>query len=384
MKNRIICLVLASLFIVSCEGVGKKSEQPQDWSSKMRSLSQSIQGLFPFVFSNNIVQVKEHKKELVERLKVFKEQTAYLPSHIGEEIMGKDPIVRYSVNKLRSASDQALEAVETGHYSYAQGVLKSSLSACFNCHTAQQIGPEDLPAKSWMSSSLTVSPSERADYFIATRQFDKAVAVLEEILSKKQSFYESPYELANAIHRYLALEVRIKKDPKKAIDTLTAFIENKNLPYYLKEESKQWIRSLKDWQREGVKEVSNVNAAKALVKKGDRLVSLNSGQGGLIEFLRASTILHSSLKQQISAAEKANRYHLLGQVYERLADLGVWNLSDAYYVACIDSSPKTKLAENCYSLLERDVIMGFSGSAGIMVPIQERERLAELKKKAFR
>lgn len=382
MKPSLIVAGLLSFSLISCESPNKSKTDEVDWSSQMRAMSESVQGLFPFVFASQF-DVKKDKTKLVERLKVFKEQTNYLPSHIGEEIMGKDPIVRYSVNQLRSSVSQALDAVESGHIDYAQDVLKSAMGTCFSCHTAQQIGPTDLNAKSWMSNSLKLNETERADYFIATRQYDKAIGILESTLKTKKDFYESPYELSNAIRRYLAIEVRVKEDPKTAAATLQAFLDNKELPYYLKQETKQWMAALNTWMNEKSNKQS-VEFARQLVSRADKKMSLNSGQGGLVEYLRASNILHKSLLSKASDKDKAEIYLLLGDVYEKLSDLGVWSLADAYYVACIETYPNTKNAEICYNHLERDIVMGFSGSAGIMVPVTERERLSRLRKKALR
>lgn len=376
MRN-IFIIISLSLSLFACENANKtKSSQPASWSTQMQSLSASVQNLIPFVFSFNNFKPEDHKDELIEYITVFNEKATYLPSHVGEEVMGKDPIVRFSVNNLRSSTAQALSAVKSGHYSYARGVLKESLSTCFNCHTAQQIGPENLGAKNWMTTTPS-NTAEKADYYIATRQYDNALKLLEQTLTKKSQFYESPYELSSALKRYLAIQVRVKKDSKKTLEVLNNFLKGSDIPFYLRNEANAWITALKQWNK---KDVVSYNVAKRLVKNAEAKTQLDSGQGGLVEYLRASTIFHELLKSSLQPKRKADIYYELAKIYENLSDLGVWDLSEAYYIGCIETLPGSNLAKKCYSDLERSIVIGFSGSAGIMVPVQEREKLNKMKK----
>ena len=102
----------------------------------------------------------------------------------------------------------------------------------------------------------------------------------------------------------------------------------------------------------------------------------------MIEHLRATSLLHEALKKTTSDRQRSNIYYSLGTSYDVLTELGLWDLPDVYFEACIRSWPQSKTARKCYRSFERNIILGFSGSAGIFIPKDERARLAELKQLA--
>jgi hypothetical protein len=70
---------------------------------------------------------------------------------------------------------------------------------------------------------------------------------------------------------------------------------------------------------------------------------------------------------------------MLGQSYEAISEMGIWDLPEVYYEACVRTAPKTEEAKRCYRDFERSIVLGFSGSAGIFIPKEERDRLNDLK-----
>lgn len=384
----IIILILLGLF--GCDSVKKKTDSettnvPASWIGGMQDMAESVKRLSPFVFSRSGFTAQKNKKAITQLISSFHKQAAYLPTHVGEEMLGKDPIVRYSVAKLKDDTAHALHAFKEGHHEYARGVLRSSLGTCFNCHTTQQFGPEFGGEKPWLISSLQLSPTEQADYYVATRQYDRAIAVLETVLTSESDFYENPYEQSGALRKYLAIEVRVRKEPKRAAKTIERFLEQKTVPYYLAQDARSWLEALVSWSNEkNTAGRALETQAKILIQKARKATNSLSDQSGLVEYLRASTLLHEATQQTKIPKKLAELYLLLGRTYDVLVDLGVWDLPEIYYLGCIQTLPNSPTAEVCYRYLERAVVAGYSGSAGIMVPADERERLKELRKQAFR
>jgi hypothetical protein len=293
-------------------------------------------------------------------------------------LLGKDPLVRYSLANLRVNSDQAIRAFDEGHKEFARSALRESVGMCFNCHSTTQLGPQ----RSFDGSKLNqfrLTPTEKADFFVATRQFDKAINTLEGVLQSPVSFYDNPHEQVIALKKYLSLEVRVKQDPARAAKTVERFLAQQKLPYFLAMDAESWLKSLRSWTASKKVQEAPLAKAKALLKSAEKLQTTTGFQTGLVENLRATALLHEALRLTKDNKVRAEIYLLLGKSYDSLSDLGLWDLPEVYYEACVRITPKSDMAKRCYKSFERSVILGFSGSAGVFIPAEERARLSELR-----
>jgi hypothetical protein len=74
--------------------------------------------------------------------------------------------------------------------------------------------------------------------------------------------------------------------------------------------------------------------------------------------------------------------YLIGESYSPLQELGLWNLQEQYFQACIFEAPHSNLAEKCYERFEESVTVGYSGSSGTHIPTAIKRQLNQLKIKA--
>lgn len=379
------CALLSLLiisFVFGCQ-TNKNSKMANDnasWAQGMQSMAKSLESLLPFVYSKTEFNDVKNRGTVVDLIEGFQSAVQVVPKHVGDELLGKDPLLKYSLDRLQSNANQSLQAFKEGHTEFARNTLKESVSTCFNCHSATNMGPEFKFTTANLSSSFRLYPTEKADFYVATRQFDRAVDTLEPILSSPTSFYDSPHEQALALRKYLSLQVRVKKDPIRSAKTLENFLNNKKLPYFLAADAETWLSSLRDWSKEVEKGTSDTLAkARRLLQKAKRLENSRGFQAGLIEHMRATSLLHESLRTAKNDHSRSKIYYSLGTSYDVLTDLGVWDLPDVYFEACIRSWPKSNQAKSCYRSFERSIVLGFSGSAGVFIPAEERKKLAELK-----
>src|SRR5690606_33645910 len=176
--------------------------------------------LLPFLVSRAEFHDPKNRKDIENLIEGFDRSVARVPRHMGEKMLGEDPMIQYSLNNLQDSSAQALRAFKEGHVEYARNVLVQSISTCFNCHSSQQFGPENTFSTAKLDSSFRMYPTERAQYYVATRQFDRAIEVLENVLRNPTPFYDQPHEQSLALKKYLALMVRVRKDPTRAAETV--------------------------------------------------------------------------------------------------------------------------------------------------------------------
>lgn len=383
-----LLIVIGAIFValatlVNCSSSDKKpgASGPVDktWSSSMRGMAENLQKIMPYVFSRDEFNDSKNRDDVHLGIKRFAEGVSEVPKHSGEAMLGKDPLIQFSIVRLNSNAKHALQAFDEGHLEYSRTVLRESMALCFNCHTSQQFGPENNFSNVTIDSKFRMYPTERADFYVATRQFDKAIDVLESVLKSPAQLLDDPHEQVDSLRKYLSLEVRVKNDPNRAASLLESFLAQKNLPYFIAADAEVWLKSLREWQHENNKTQPAIQRANSLTKKAKSLQMSGGYQSGFVDYLRVSSILHEGLRSSKDQKEKAHFYALLGSSYETLTEMGIWDLPEVYYEACIRTLPKSEEAKRCYKEFERSIVLGFSGSAGIFIPKEERERMAELK-----
>jgi len=383
-KVALVCGVTAFL-AVACTSSDKKnpSDTAKDannasWAGRMQLMASGLEDIMPYVFSRQEFADPANKAKLRKMMAEFGKSVALVPQHVGEDMLGKDPIVKFTIQRLEANTKHALRAYDEGHIEFSRSVLRENMGLCFTCHTTNQLGPQTQFTTAQLKSNFRIYPTERADYYVSTRQYDKAIQVLEGVIQNPGSWMEDPHEQVSALRKYLSLMVRVKEDPARAARAVEGFLANQKLPYFISVDAEVWLKSLREWQREKGQRPA-LAQAQALMRKAKASQSTGGYQSALVDYLRASALLHSGLRSATNAQEKAQIYEWLGQSYETLAEIGSWDLPEVYFEACIRSAPKTKVAQKCYKDFERTIVMGFSGSAGIFIPKEERERMAELK-----
>lgn len=378
-------LAACVLVIVACSSTETKNgsvaasgKVGSSWAARMQGMAGNLEDLMPYVFSRQEFMDEKNKSKIKKMVAEFEKSIELVPRHIGEEMLGKDPLVKFTIARLQSNTAHAARAFDEGHAEFSRNILKENMGLCFSCHTTNQMGPQSQFTTAQINSSFRIYPTERADYYVATRQYDKALSVLEGVLKTPGNWMDDPHEQVAALRKFLALEVRVKNEPARAAQVIESFLNNQKLPYFIAVDAEAWLKSLRDWQKEKSKDAT-LAKAQTLLRKAKGSQSTQGYQSAYVDYLRASAILHDSLRRVQDGKLKAEVYQMLGESYETLAEMGTWDLPEVYFEACVRSAPKTNLAQRCYKDFERTIILGFSGSAGIFIPKEERERMSELK-----
>lgn len=385
-----IILVLLTVTSLGCSNAMKEANREarldakdaRSWASQMQQMAKNLEKLMPYVFSREEFSDAKNRAQVQELVTEYSQSVQHVPEHMGKKLLGDDPLVKYYLDNLKDGGVQAVKAFNEGHLDYSRNVLKDSVGACFNCHTTTQLGPENRFSTAKLSSTFRIYPTEKADFYVATRQYDQAISVLEDVLDNPKRLAEQPHEQVLAMKKYLALMVRVRKEPTRASETISRYLKNGNPPYFVAQEAESWLKSLRKWAGEKRKQPKALQKAKELLAQASR-AQAGAYQAGYVENLRATALLHEALKDAKKPADKADIYRLLGDSYDIVSDLGMWDLPEAYYEACVRTAPKSKVAQGCYRNYERSIVMGFSGSAGVFIPAEERRKMSELKDIAF-
>jgi hypothetical protein len=378
------------LLCVSCS-TSPKTDAPSgnadsgSWSGNMQTLAQDVKDLLPYVYDREAFQDPKNHDIIDRHLKQFAQAARHIKPETGKQILGDDLLVEYSLASLSENLNRSVNSFEQGQLEYSRSVTKASLGYCFQCHSVTQPGKSAL----WnldQLQNLKVAPLERADLLVATRKYDQALTYMESQLNSPDFIKSYAFDFEAMLRRYLALIIRVENAPHRAQRELNKILAQKDTPHYIVEQADGWRESLKTWGKE--KKTAGLTNPKALFeavdkhfKKAEGIQHYEKDHAGDVEYLRATAQLHEGLKYLKTPADQARALYDLGRAYEVLDELGSWNLHETYYEACIDKAPKTDVAKKCYSRLEARLYMGYSGSSGVHLPTEQRDRLKKLKEK---
>lgn len=293
----------------------------------------------------------------------------------------KDLSIQLIGSDFASETAYAAKSLAAGHRAYARVILNSMTSYCIACHTRTDSGPQFTGIK--LDPKLeTLSPLAKGNYFVATRNFDRAFAEYEKLASDQEKAITQPFEYERALRAGLSVAIRVKHDPDLAMKLVENVVKNEKAPYYLREQAGDWKKSLLEWKAE--KPIAAGDAAKLfeeanrLVAKAKNIQRFPADRSADMVYLRASAVVHDLLGLSPQGLTASNALYLAGLTYDVLYDYGVKDFSEFYYRSCIRTSPHTDIAKVCYRRYEESVYFGYTGSGGTFIPSDVRARLSEL------
>ncbi|MGE0764347.1 MAG: hypothetical protein AB7N80_13785 [Bdellovibrionales bacterium] len=379
-------LLIVLLSVSACQTKNKpKSVDPSSaWAGKMQDMAVEVRELIPFLYNPKAFQDPVNAARIKADLQKFAAKAHEITPAMGESYFGQDPMESYSLEGMRADLSRAADAFDQGRLEFARGAAKAATTHCFRCHSVTKEGSRAAWDLSKFSN-LELAPTEKVDLIVAIRRYDEAAKYLETLISDDKYVQNYPFEFENLLRKYMSLMIRVENSPERPLRELDRVLKIKNVPVYVLEQARAWRTSLQEWKqdvgRKNVRKIKNdlLQQAGDRVRRGTQQQQFAKDHAGDIEFLRATRMLHDYLRTQPPVSKRAEAYLLLGQAYEVLDELGYWNLHEVYYESCIKAAPKTAVATKCFGRFEASIYLGFSGSSGVHIPAQERERLKQLK-----
>jgi hypothetical protein len=353
-------------------------KKSKSWNEKMRSLGKTLQALLidlnseaRFNDPKNFKRIEKNAQEFARLAHDLKPQSKDAPSP------DADLSVQIIANQFSSEAEHAVSVLKWGHRGYARNVLKSMTGYCIACHTrSQAVGIPQLTDKNFVDS---LKPLERADFLASTRQFEKALEEYEKILADPQTAANRPFDWERAVRSGLAVAVRVLKSPDRALSIVDRVLATPKAASFLKEQASQWKQSLNSWKAEPVSrpqtEEGYYSLAMKLIADAKSLQKYPADRSADVLYLRASAAVHDLLNFAPNGSRATDALYLAGLAYEVLNDLNLWDAHEFYYIACIQKSPHTEKARQCFRHYEQSIYGGFTGSSGTDIPKDVRDRL---------
>lgn len=388
------CLLIAVLALNGCTSKTKTDESAaptaqvptsdEPWPIRMQALSATLSELLPLVVS----RAKFNKEENFAKIET---ETRRLRSLAHSLKMGDtpnaDPSMRIMGGLFEEDIERALDAMNTGSREYARHILKNTTSYCIQCHTQTGSGPE-FPRLDFSLNTNELTDHEQAEFFAATRQFDRALEAYKKSLGDPNFAKHDPFEWEQTARAALAIIVRVKNDPDAAAKWLDQIQEHPSLPDSVQSEIKEWKKSIQDWKKEKKPEKlptpeRAIARAEELIKTAQKRQDYPMDHTQDVYFFRASRILHEFLEAYGPRHKLgAKALYLSGIAAEATRDLNFWTLHETYYEYCIRMQPHSELAQKCFDRLQDSVTLGYSGSGGVRIPPEVSRRLEYFRKMA--
>lgn len=269
---------------------------------------------------------------------------------------------------------------EAGRTNEARFLLHHATEMCVACHTrlpdpAQHPLGQQLMA---VEALAALPPDERAQFEMATRQFEAAATSFEIVLADP-TVSPADIDLEGFADSYLELCLRVLNDPTRAEASLRSLGKREDLPAHMQANVQAWIASLAEL-RDFTPTNPPVIEARRLVSGAQDRSKFRDDRQALVPLVVASGLLHRFLDSRPERSpEVGEAYYLLG-VVEASVGRSFWASQTEHLLeTAIRIGPGEAYARSAFALLEEFIVAGYTGSAGSHVPADERQRLEELR-----
>ena len=384
-RKEITCLlVLLAVFGLSsaCTRMSEPTES-QGLKKRMRDAYMLTSELYTYVWTTKDFFDPRSEKRialLLESLSKDFHAVSDLSSKLQQE-----PGFRIALQAQNSALKDIRNRFESGNKEYANWRLRGLAQNCVACHSRWGDTSSFFADVRFLHGSSTEERLARAEYLIATRQFDAAsneLFGLAEGLSQVQSGSSSALE---SLKLWLVVEIRVKDRPEFAAKQLKSLIKG---PIVFTNEEltvlDAWITDLET----STQVIHPVNAdtlttSKGLLKPVINEVRVSVQEQNLVKTLIATRLLHTYLdSQQQQHDNRKEAMLLLSTAYTRLPILSLAVYAPLYLEQCIREFPGTQEAQNAYRLYRDQLEFDSTGSSGQNLEEQDIDLLRELRELA--
>jgi hypothetical protein len=362
------------LTVGALSAAGATQAAPETTRATMQRVFGAISTLLPVALAGSGWDDPARRDELRRALRELDGAAVQLRGHGGPEV----ETFLYLGQSLHEDANAIQARVEQGRFDAASYLTQRLTETCVACHTR-------LPAKSaqGFADSLlarvdrkSLTPLARARLETATRQFDAALATYEAEFARAQP---ADLRLEQAVPPYLLLALRVRHDAERADKGLAALQGRSDLSASLAENLPTWRSALRELAP-ALREPPSLGRARELLARGRALREFPTDARDLAYTVSASSVLFRLLEQtQLRGEERAEALYLLGQTeaYTRRS----FELSDAaaYLEQAVRAAPHTPTARRAFAQLERDLLLGYTGSSGENVPADVQALLRELR-----
>jgi hypothetical protein len=294
---------------------------------------------------------------------------------------GRDSSFQFLSASLARESAEIERRFAAGRFREAQFELLQFTENCVACHSRLP-DPEDsqLSSRFMDDAQIAALPlPERAQLAMATRQFDRALAAHEAMLTSRE-FDVGSVDILGYLDDHIEVCVRVKRDFARPARALETFAKRPDVRPSLRSDVSQWVKDLRAFG--AGPPVEGLEAGRKLAQEAEAAVAAQGDEHALL--VRYEVASGALLRYVASLPDgdqrAASAYYWLGVIESRVGRSFWLSQTEPYLEAVIRLAPKDPLADQAYGLLEEFVVGGYTGSSGEHVPPDVRAWLDELKR----
>ena len=343
----------------------------------MHQVFEALSQLLPVSLSDQRFQSPAEKPKIEAWLTTLAAAAGDVERHTG----ARDPGFGQISRSLTRDVAEIRQRYALGRYAEAQFYVSQLTENCVACHSRLPKA-RDFPIAQKLTSDPGVQalePRARARLFVATRQFDQALALWEARFADR-SIPPSELDLDGELTSYLVVCIRVQRDFARPRAALEKLAKRPDVPRYLALDLTAWIAQLGELAGSGKAE-PKLKVARAQLDRGRALSEFPADRVALVYDLSASSELHRLIaRHQSTKSELAEAYYLLGAIDARL-DQGSWiSETEQHLESSIRTDPSGPFADKAYAVLEEYTVLAYGGASGETVPPDVEARLNELRK----
>jgi hypothetical protein len=364
--------IATSAFLLGCDG-DTKSEQPHQ---TMREIFENIVVLLPASADPEDFADPDSRESIAKRLGLLAASAESLQRHTRSQEATFAQLSRMLTRDVEASRDYYM----TGDYERAREKLLGSIWNCVECHSLQPSARRFEMAERLLERMEfeQARPHEQALFSVLTRRMPDALTIWEALFADP-AVSASQLDAGGALRDYLAIALRVEREPGRAAGTLRRFAEREDLPPHLAKILPRWIDTLDALEAE-VSAPASLERARALSRRADGLSVGPSDRSRLVlDLLNSSVLLELVQDDTRSAADRAEAYWILGEIESR--GLGPFSSpkSELHLETAIREEPNGPFAERALDLLVRRTAEPYGGIDGPNLPDASRRQLQELR-----
>jgi hypothetical protein len=349
---------------------------------EMGGLFVALSDILPLVLNKAAFEDPRYAREILSLMNRMQDLSGKMVSST-KKFADHDPSIPFIAQRFDRDIQMAIDMWKAGDRIVPRRLMRNVTDYCISCHTRTSKG---LHLSDVIQSQRfkAMPPLAKAEYLAATRQYSDALKQYEHVLVDKPLAKSDPEAWDMALRKMLAISVRVEKNPSLTTELLSRIQESpESIPLSMRVDLARWRQSAKAWTEERrpprMNDKERFELAKRLVTEGEAIRKTNAG-GALIEYMRASAILHDLLGRSRGGEQEQQILWLAGQSAEYLRDLNLWTLQDTYYEGCIRKGKDKSLQSKCLLALEGSMLNSYGATSRAGLPDYAKRHLDELAK----
>lgn len=310
MKGARACLLIIVIFFCAPIAAGQSADQ--DVRKTMWEAFDAIAYLLPLSLRVDENTDTADRALIEQYLNVLTSSKQKLVAHA----TGREQDFQLLVASWENAIARVGYSFQNGSHIDAYFSLLDMVQNCVSCHSRLPDESDFLMGQKLFAriDTGTLEREDIAQLYVATRQFDNALAKYEEIILD-DAVQPSDLDLDGVLIDYLQLSITVSRDLDRLQSTLEKFLRRGDVPLYIREHVRVWMDSMDQLSAELDGDPS-LEHARELFEQSTDLTLAPGGRERAVHDIVASTMLRRLLadNDKLSPQQISEAYYLLGLI----------------------------------------------------------------------